>query len=473
MTISAAERFISSSSLMPVGMPRPLSSTEIELSVWMVTTISSQKPASASSTALSTTSNTMWCRPVPSEVSPMYIPGRLRTASRPFRTLIASEPYSCSASLNSDPHRHDNVFEVSFGGIANERARRRVAEGTFDAFAGYVVEDVQQVVHVEADVERIARVAHLELLVRFFLLGVRRDDLQAAVGEHPTHAAEFFVGKDRRAQQRLAQRLARRLQAVLVARGNYACVIRKLAVDQLGDEVDGAEAERGLGGADLNLDRRIAIGEKLAELQHGLARNDDFLARQLRAELERGVSQPMTVGGDKLQHAVLDHHQQAVQIVPDVLLSHRVLHERKHPAQGLLLEFEARRLASGLGQARKILGRQGLQREAAFARPDHKALVLMLERHFRAVGKRTQDIKELARTHGDRAPFGCRQHAAARGDLDFDVGGEEGKSLAAALHEHVGENGQRVTALDDPAHCRERPEQLVPLCFCKIHFYLP
>ena len=30
----------------------------------------------------------MWCRPVPSSVSPMYIPGRLRTASRPFKTLI-------------------------------------------------------------------------------------------------------------------------------------------------------------------------------------------------------------------------------------------------------------------------------------------------------------------------------------------------------------------------------------------------
>ena len=57
----------------------------------MVRMISSQKPASASSTALSTTSNTMWCSPVPSEVSPMYIPGRLRTASRPFRTLIESE----------------------------------------------------------------------------------------------------------------------------------------------------------------------------------------------------------------------------------------------------------------------------------------------------------------------------------------------------------------------------------------------
>ena len=57
-----------------------------------MTLMSSQKPASASSTALSTTSNTMWCRPVPSRVSPMYMPGRLRTASRPFRTLIYREP---------------------------------------------------------------------------------------------------------------------------------------------------------------------------------------------------------------------------------------------------------------------------------------------------------------------------------------------------------------------------------------------
>ena len=49
--------------------------------------------------ALSSTSNTMWCRPVPSDVSPMYIPGRLRTASRPFRTLMLSESYSPLSSL--------------------------------------------------------------------------------------------------------------------------------------------------------------------------------------------------------------------------------------------------------------------------------------------------------------------------------------------------------------------------------------
>src|SRR5438128_12268315 len=36
----------------------------------------------------------MWCRPEPSSVSPIYMPGRLRTASRPLSTRIDSAPYS-------------------------------------------------------------------------------------------------------------------------------------------------------------------------------------------------------------------------------------------------------------------------------------------------------------------------------------------------------------------------------------------
>src|SRR6478672_11654353 len=94
ITISAAELLRSSSSLMSVGMPRPLSTTEMELSVWITTLMSSQWPANASSIALSTTSKTMWWSPVPSDVSPMYMPGRLRTASRPLRILMLEESYS-------------------------------------------------------------------------------------------------------------------------------------------------------------------------------------------------------------------------------------------------------------------------------------------------------------------------------------------------------------------------------------------
>ena len=71
---------------MSTGMPRPLSITRTPPSASSVTSIVSQYPASASSTALSTTSQTRWCRPR-SPVEPMYMPGRLRTASRPSRTV--------------------------------------------------------------------------------------------------------------------------------------------------------------------------------------------------------------------------------------------------------------------------------------------------------------------------------------------------------------------------------------------------
>ena len=48
-----------------------------------------QWPAMASSTLLSTTSQTRWCRPV-GPVDPMYMPGRFRTASRPSRTVMSA-----------------------------------------------------------------------------------------------------------------------------------------------------------------------------------------------------------------------------------------------------------------------------------------------------------------------------------------------------------------------------------------------
>lgn len=53
-------------------------------------------PAIASSTELSTISCTRWCRPR-SPVEPMYMPGRLRTASRPSSTWMALASYDLSA----------------------------------------------------------------------------------------------------------------------------------------------------------------------------------------------------------------------------------------------------------------------------------------------------------------------------------------------------------------------------------------
>ena len=79
--------------LIPVGIPRPSSSTVIELSLWMVTCIWVQYPARASSMELSTISYTRWWRPL-KDVSSIYIPGLFLTASSPSKIWIWSAPYS-------------------------------------------------------------------------------------------------------------------------------------------------------------------------------------------------------------------------------------------------------------------------------------------------------------------------------------------------------------------------------------------
>ena len=65
--------------------------------MWTVTLMVSQKPARASSMALSTTSYTKWCNPW-APVDPMYMAGRFRTASSPSSTLILSAPYSARSA---------------------------------------------------------------------------------------------------------------------------------------------------------------------------------------------------------------------------------------------------------------------------------------------------------------------------------------------------------------------------------------
>src|SRR3954453_13361038 len=83
-------------------MPRPLSSTRQPPSACRMTPMRDAKPAIASSTALSTTSTIRWWRPsLP--VPPMYMPGRLRTGSRPSSTWISSAGYFEAWAISVHP----------------------------------------------------------------------------------------------------------------------------------------------------------------------------------------------------------------------------------------------------------------------------------------------------------------------------------------------------------------------------------
>src|SRR4030066_188755 len=159
---------------MSVGMPRPLSVTLIELSGWMVTDISLQYPANASSTALSTASNTIWCRPLPSLVSPIYMPGRFLTASKPLSTLMFVELYSLiiffhlfhvkhqfhvrSMNVRLNTHRHDYIFKFFIAWHCYQNTAIGIAKRKGDRLRRGVVQPVQQVIYIESYIQRCAMI---------------------------------------------------------------------------------------------------------------------------------------------------------------------------------------------------------------------------------------------------------------------------------------------------------------------------
>src|SRR5688572_25016950 len=211
----------------------------------------------------------MWWSPVPSLVSPIYMPGRLRTASRPFSTLMLLAPYSFAPFGSSilsviccfsfpvrllDAHRHDHVPVIAAIGEGDQHAAVRVAESAVDGFTPDVGQHVEEVSDVESDIEGLARILDLELLLRFFLLIVSARNSQTVPGEHPPHAAEFLVGEYRGALERLQQQRAAQDDVLLVVRRNDTRVIRKFPVDDLGRQVDRPEPEPHLVRVEVDVD---------------------------------------------------------------------------------------------------------------------------------------------------------------------------------------------------------------------------
>src|ERR1700730_5645556 len=171
----------------------------------------------------------------------------------------------------------------------------------------------------------------------------------------------------------------------------------------------------------------------------------------------------MAIRSHKLELLVLDHHQETVEVIADVLLRHGVLHKAKQPAQSFLAQRKAGDLTGRLRKARKVLRGKRLQRESTLARLDQQTLILLLERDFCAVGKGTQYIDKLSRANRHCLCISIRLRTAARLDLDFDIGGEEQQRLRTALNQHVRQDRQRMAALDDAAHRRKRAEEFVAL----------
>src|SRR5450830_1613604 len=232
--------------------------------------------------------------------------------------MPGSDPEGPTPFLNA--HRHDNVLEVGVVRDGNQGRRIRVAQRDVDIFALQVVQHVQQIGHVEADVDRVAAVVDFQFLDRFFLVGIGRADFHAAWGDDAAHALELVAGHDGGALQGTQQFITADGEVVFVALWNHARVVRELAFHQFRDQLDVGKGQFYLVGGDVQLYRLVVFFQQTLQFDDGLARDNDFLARKSLLGRHLAESQTMAIGGYGDDVIAIQNQQQAIQVVADVLL---------------------------------------------------------------------------------------------------------------------------------------------------------
>ena len=153
---------------------------------------------------------------------------------------------------------------------------------------------------------------------------------------------------------------------VLVVLRNHAVVVGKLALDELGDELHAAEAELRLVAGEAHLDGAfvcvLLVLQEPLKLEHRLARQDDFLLRNLGVEGGLRERQAVTVGGHEREALAFGHEQDAVEVVADVVHRHREMHLVDEVLERLLRHAEHRPEVGRFLHEGEVVGGQRLQR---------------------------------------------------------------------------------------------------------------
>ena len=113
------------------------------------------------------------------------------------------------------------------------------------------------------------------------------------------------------------------------------------------------------------------------------------------------------------------------------------------------------------GEIGKVALRQGLQREARAAGADRQrsAVAGGFEHDLRALRQLAHDLVEHVRRHGGRAA-GADLGRDRLGHFEVEIGGLEGKLGLLGPDQHVGEDRNRVAALDHAMDVAQRLQQL-------------
>ena len=188
-----------------------------------------------------------------------------------------------------------------------------------------VAQYVHQIADIEADFEFAALVGDFEFFAGFFLLVVAAHDAQKAGLQEQARAAEFFVGKDGGTFKRAQKLGTGNEEDFVVVQRDDAVEVGEFAVDDFADDGRAVALEAYLVVEQLDADGFGRVVQQFEEFQNGFARQDDFGFGQFGFDLAGGVGKAVAVGGDEAQLVAFNLHQQAVEVVADVLYCHAVL----------------------------------------------------------------------------------------------------------------------------------------------------
>jgi hypothetical protein len=225
--------------------------------------------------------------------------------------------------------------------------------------------------------------------------------------------------------------LAAKRQVVAVAFGDDAVVVGELALDQLGHELHAVKAELGLVVGELHLDRAVGVRQQALQLEHGFARQDDFLFGG-HFDVERGSSegQAVAVGRDQAQAVTFGHKQDAVEVVTDVVHGHGKRDLPQQLLEGFLRHAEHGAEAGGFLHQREVFSGQGLQSELGLAALQDQLGLRRLKADGLVSGHGAQDVDEFACAHGGGEVAWVTVHLGRGADLDFQVAGGQLNGVA-------------------------------------------
>src|SRR5712692_3442683 len=371
----------------------------------------------------------------------------------------------------SDAHRHDDVAVAVLlvGQRAHLPGRLLVLELDTDGALGRRGEEIEQVLRIEADGERVALVFLLDRFLGLAVFGAGGGKLEALLGERELYRVRALVGELRDAPQRIVQLAAFQNDGFVVLPRQHSLVVGELPGEHARNQQPRPhlEEEVVIVAGKIDLAVIAGFGRKPLDLHHGLLGHEQphFAVEACELVVGFGHGQAMAVSGYHRKRLGFEDQQAAIQRIA------RLLHGNGKRRLGDQRAQQLRRnLHQGVGKHRD--GREVILRHA------HHLVSLVVADDLDPVVFEQLEADLLVRQQAHQLEqfFSRNRGGAVFLDLGFarcadaqlEIGGRNRQPAALGLTEQVRQDGDGGLALHHALRQAQFVEQ-IKLFYAEFH----